>query len=92
LEGLPAYVENLPASDYDGKVDTSLPLLRLAQAEVAEYNTWMVSMIDHGYLDGWIGSIHPMDKAPVGMRLYLSALVNVYGNPLQVKQNSSLCL
>ena len=33
--GLPAYVEDLPSTPYDGKVDASLPLLRLSQAVAA---------------------------------------------------------
>jgi hypothetical protein len=33
-----------------------------------------------GYLFGHFGSIHPMDKTPVGMRLALSALQHAYGH------------
>jgi hypothetical protein len=31
--GLPAYVQDLPSTLYDGKNDTSLPLVRLAQVK-----------------------------------------------------------
>ena len=30
---------------------------------------YMTSLVDHGYLAGHDGSIHPMDKTPVGKRL-----------------------
>ena len=122
--GLPAYVEDLPSTPYDGKVDASLPLLRLSQAVAAStlndtyvanhslsthglfnhslsthglsgllvlrtllthmmfyyvshllqtcffFNQirYMTSLVDHGYLAGHDGSIHPMDKTPVGKR------------------------
>ena len=39
----------------------------------------MTTLIDHGYLSGHIGSIHPMDKTPVGKRLMLAALEHAYG-------------
>ena len=72
--GLPAYVEDLPSTTYDQKNDSSLPLLRLAQRNATlQENTFQTSLIDHGYLYGHIGSIHPMDKTPVGKRLMLSA-------------------
>eukprot|EP01052_Picozoa_sp_SAG31_P034719 SAG31_NODE_4096_length_3591_cov_2.039805_3_plen_492_part_00 len=80
--GLPAYVQDLPSTLYDGKNDTSLPLLRLAQRESgnASYpDNWQTSLIDHGYLFGHYGSIHPMDKTPVGKRLVLSAREHAYG-------------
>ena len=79
--GLPAYVQDLPSVPYDGKVDTSLPLLRLSQSVASETlnHTAMTSLIDHGYLFGWHGSIHPMDKTPVGKRLVLSAREHAYG-------------
>jgi hypothetical protein len=72
--GLPAYVQDLPSTLYDGRVDGSLPLLRLAQAAATKLdNTYMTSLIDHGYMFGPWGSIHPMDKTPVGRRLFLAA-------------------
>jgi hypothetical protein len=47
IVGLPAYVADLPSSNYDGTVDTSLPLIRLAQREAARLNnTAMTSLID----------------------------------------------
>ena len=33
----------------------------------------------HSYLFGHYGSIHPMDKTPVGKRLMLSAREHAYG-------------
>ena len=110
--GLPAYVQDLPSTLYDGKNDSSLPLVRLAQRESgnASYpRNWQTSLVDHGYLFGvsdararpytdpprsiecaWsnsdcgaagqhYGSIHPMDKTPVGKRLMLSAREHAYG-------------
>lgn len=97
--GLPAYVEDLPSTLYDGKNDTSLPLLRLAQRTASELPaTAMTSLIDHGYLFGHIGSIHPMDKLPVGKRLMLAAREHAYGEmvistgpePISAKTNTSL--
>jgi hypothetical protein len=77
--GLPSYVEDLPSTTYDRKIDTSLPLLRLAQRNATvQPHTFQTSLIDHGYLFGHIGSIHPMDKTPVGKRLMLSALEHAY--------------
>jgi hypothetical protein len=78
--GLPAYVQDLPSTLYDQKVDTSLPLLRLSQRVASETlnHTAMTSLIDHGYLFGHHGSIHPMDKTPVGKRLLLSAREYAY--------------
>jgi hypothetical protein len=59
--GLPAYVEDLPSTSYDNKTDTSLPLVRLAQRNASmQPHTFQTSLIDHGYLFGHIGSIHPM--------------------------------
>ena len=81
--GLPAYVQDLPSIPYDGKTDDSLPLLRLSQSVASETlnHTAMSSLIDHGYLFGWHGSIHPMDKTPVGKRLLLSAREHAYAEP-----------
>ena len=78
--GLPAYVQDLPSMLYDRKIDASLPLLRLAQAaaEVQDH-TFGTTLIDHGFLFGHYGSIHPMDKTPVGKRLFLSAREHAYG-------------
>ena len=53
--GLPAYVQDLPSALYDGKKDSSLPLVRLAQRESgnASYpRNWQTSLVDHGYLFG----------------------------------------
>ena len=80
--GLPAYVQDLPSTLYDGKNDTSLPLMRLAQRESGSKSyprNFQTSLIDHGYLFGHYGSIHPMDKTPVGKRLMLSAAEHAYG-------------
>jgi hypothetical protein len=78
--GLPAYVQDLPSTLFDGQVDTALPQLRLAQAEAERLDrTFMTSLIDHGYLFGHMGSIHPMDKTPVGKRLALAARQHAYG-------------
>ena len=78
--GLPAYVEDLPSTTYDQKNDTSLPLIRLAQRNASfQEHTYQTSLVDHGYLAGHIGSIHPMDKTPVGKRLMLAALEHAYG-------------
>jgi hypothetical protein len=44
----------------DGKIDTSLPLLRLAQREAGNASfrfNWQTSLVDHGYLFGHYGSI-----------------------------------
>lgn len=78
--GLPSYTEDLPCSTYDGRSDSSLPLLRLAQLKSArpQEKTYMTSLIDHGYVEGHYGSIHPMDKTPVGKRLFLTAMEHVY--------------
>ena len=64
--GLPAYVQDLPSSTYDHHTDESLPLLRLSQANASatQTHTFQTTLIDHGYLFGHIGSIHPMDKTP----------------------------
>lgn len=71
---LPSYVEDLPSTVYGGHNDSSLPMLRLAQAAaVALPRVGMASLIDHGYIEGHYGSIHPMDKSPVAQRLLLSA-------------------
>ena len=77
--GLPAYVEDLPATTYDGKNDSSLPLVRLSQlaSTKAADNIFMTSLVDHGFLQGHDGSIHPMDKTPVGKRLMLAAREHV---------------
>ena len=78
--GLPAYVQDLPSTSYDGEVDSGLPQLRLAQVHAEGLgHTFMTSLIDHGYLFGHMGSIHPMDKTPVGKRLALAARQHVYG-------------
>ena len=70
----------MPSTLFDGKIDSGLPLLRLAQAEAERLGrTVMTSLIDHGYLFGHMGSIHPMDKTPVGERLALAALQHAYG-------------
>ena len=52
-----------------------MPLIRLAQrnASLKQRHMHQTSLIDHGYLTGHLGSIHPMDKTPVGKRLALSA-------------------
>ena len=78
--GLPSYTEDLPCSTYDGQRDASLPLLRLAQLKAVNVKekTFMTSLIDHGYIEGHYGSIHPMDKTPVGKRLWLTAMEHVY--------------
>ena len=53
-----------------------------AQAEKLDNWTHMTSLIDHGYLFGHMGSIHPMDKTPVGKRLALAARQHAYGEPV----------
>ena len=81
--GLPSYVQDLPSTLYDGKNDSSLPLLRLAQrTSTGQDHTFQTSLIDHGYLYGHMGSIHPMDKTPVGKRLMLAAREHAYGEPV----------
>ena len=78
---LPAYVEDLPSTTYGGYNDTSLPLQRLAQARTLlrrTAHTRMASLVDHGWLSSHYGSIHPMDKTPVGKRLMLAALEVAY--------------
>ena len=61
--GLPAYVEDLPATTYDGKNDTGLPLVRLAQGAVPDQGnkTFMTSLVDHGYLQGHSSSLNDSD-------------------------------
>ena len=72
-------MQDLPSTNYDGHIDHSLPLIRLAQAAANRLNnTFMTSLIDHGYLYGPKGSIHPFDKTPVGERLVLSAREHAY--------------
>ena len=44
----------------DGKIDTSLPLVRLAQRNAGNSSfpfNWQTSLVDHGYLYGHYGSI-----------------------------------
>ena len=41
----------------------------------------MTTLVDHGYIAGQFGSIHPMDKTPVGKRLHLAAMAHVYNKP-----------
>ena len=66
------------------QVDDSLPLIRLAQRDsgnASHPHNHQVSLVDHGYLFGHYGSIHPMDKTPVGKRLMLSARQHAYAEP-----------
>ena len=53
--------------------------MRLAQRASTKTadNIFMTSLIDHGFLQGHDGSIHPMDKTPVGKRLMLAAMEHV---------------
>ena len=78
---LPAYIEDLPSITYGGYNDSSLPLLRLAQARalIGDPHTGMVSIVDHGWLSSHYGSIHPMDKTPVAERLVVSSMHIAYG-------------
>lgn len=47
---LPSYVEDLPSTSYGGKNDSSLPMLRLAQAAALSLpRVGMASLVDHGY-------------------------------------------
>lgn len=60
---LPSYVEDLPSTTFGGRNDSSLPMLRLAQAAALSLpRVGMATLIDHGYIEGHYGSIHPMDK------------------------------
>ena len=78
---LPSYVEDLSSMTYGGRNDSSLPLLRLAQAAaLALPRVGMASLIDHGFIEGHYGSIHSMDKMPVANRLVLSARAVAYND------------
>ena len=91
---LPAYIEDLESVSYGGINDTSLPLQRLAQAKAVAANkssfNRMVSIVDRGWLSSHYGSIHPMDKTPVGQRLMLGALEVAYPNYKDNKKNKKI--
>ena len=71
---LPGYVENLPSTLADGRVDASLPLLRRAQAEALSLpRVGMALGIDAPDLHAPAGSIHPRDKPPIAARLVVAA-------------------
>ena len=77
---LPAYVQDLPSMTFGGRNDSSLPMIRLSQtAALTLPRVGMAVTIDHGFVEGHYGSIHSMDKTPVGQRLLLAARQHAYG-------------
>ncbi|MCR5600405.1 MAG: sialate O-acetylesterase [Ruminococcus sp.] len=76
--GLPFMIVQLPMFRYDDVPDTkSWAYIREAQENVylTVRNTGIAYALDCGELN----NIHPTDKAPVGHRLYMQAMTEVYG-------------
>ena len=76
-DSLPFIIAQLPVYGEEGhETDTSWSLIREAQMKVYETvrNTGLAVLLDCGEF----GNIHPIDKAPVGHRMYLQALSEVY--------------
>lgn len=75
---LPFILVQLPMHRYDGDSDyKNWPVIREAQMEIFRQvrNTGLAVVIEHGQKN----DIHPLNKGPVGYRLALSALCEVYG-------------
>ncbi len=92
-DSLPFLFVQLPMYDTtesieNGWVSEDWPRLREAQLRVSRFvrNTGLAVVPDCGELD----NIHPTDKEPVGHRLALQALKNVYGKAIEADGPSVL--
>lgn len=78
-ENLPFMLVQLPMFKYEADEDIK-HWAKIRQAQMKVYrtvkNTGIASVLDCGEFN----NIHPIDKAPVGHRLYLQAMYHVYGD------------